>query len=174
MTVEFYFENVYTDSEEMTREINIKIGMRKVKIWLWVYLALGMYTALFLLPDGNPWHWVTLLICVGYIGWILLQPIYYAKRYIKKSKAYYNGVIPQTVVRFGEEVVTVAHGDSVASVPYDKIDKAHFLKHSIMLRAGKMASVIISPSGFTKGTLREFQEFLGRKCPNLKLPEWQW
>ena len=172
--MEIYFENVYTDSEEMFREITSKIGMKKSKHWIWVYLALAVYYAVFLLPNGSILSWLFFLLCIGYIAWILILPIYRSKTFIKKSKEYYNGTIPQTIVQFRDEAVTVTHGDSVGTVPYDKISKVFFLNHSIVLQADKMATVVLSTSGFTKGTLKEFQSFIAQKCPKIKLPDWQW
>ena len=171
--MEYYFENVYTDSEVMFREINSKIGMKRARLWLLVYVAFAVYYLLFLLPRGGFLSWLMFFVCIGHIVWILIQPRYRAKKYIKKSKEYY-GEIPRTVVRFGEDSVTVAHGDSFETVHYAKITKVLFLTHSIVLRADKMAAVIISTSGFTKGTLPEFRVFVKQKCPNAKLPDWQW
>lgn len=163
-------ENVYVDSEEMFREITAKIGMRRSKHWIWVYLALALCYIFIILPLGGFVAWVMFAVIIAYIIRILTFPASRAKNYIKSTKEYYNGTVPQTVVRFGEEEITVICGNNTGTVPYDKIDTAYFLKHSIVLRAGKMASVTLSTTGFTKGSIPELRSLLKEKCPLLKLP----
>ena len=171
--MEYYFENVYTDSEEMIQEINAKIGTRKIRRWIWVYLAIAVFYLLFFLPGGGFLSWLIFFVCIGYIVWLLCLPLYRTKKYFKKMKEYY-GEIPQIVVRFGEDAVTTTYTDSCWSVPYEKITRIRFLTHSIVLQANGVSTVAVSPSGFTKGTLPEFRAFVKQKCPNAKLPDWQW
>ena len=66
--MEYYFENVYTDSEEMIQEINAKIGTRKIRRWIWVYLAIAVFYLLFFLPgvDSYPGSFSLCVLAISY------------------------------------------------------------------------------------------------------------
>ena len=166
--MEVLFENVYTDTEKMFREITAKIGMRKLWFWLMLYIPLDLYFLWSILIERT---WITatmLLISLGYTFWIVLRPIYVGKSTIRKLRKYYNGTIPETIVQFGDKI-TVRGPDSMFSMTYEKLTKVYFLKHSVVLRAGKVSTIIIATTGFTKGSLPEFYEFLCETCPQLRL-----
>ena len=168
--MEILFENVYTDTEIMFREITAKIGMRKMWFWLIVYIPLDILYLFLISPDSSWLTWLAFLACMGYTVWIFLRPLYVGRTTIRKLIKYYDGTIPETIVEFGDKI-TVRGPDSVHSIPYEKITKVYFLKYSIVLRADKVSSVIITPTGFTKGTFSEFKQFLREKRPDLKIPD---
>lgn len=93
-----------------------------------------------------------------------------AKRTMKSVREACDGEIPDTVLTFGEEIVS----DSPmgwASYDYDQILQVMSLKHSYILLMDNKKGLPVNRTGFTKGSFEEFKQFLREKRPDLTIPE---
>lgn len=88
----------------------------------------------------------------------------------RNGKKQNDGVIPETIITFGENI-ELHEGMVHITVEYRKIVRVVRLKHSYMLMIGKRNGVILDPNGFTKGTFEEFKQFLRSKRPDLVVLE---
>ena len=89
---------------------------------------------------------------------------------IRNAKKQNDGVQPEVVVTFGENI-ELREGMVHITMEYRKILRVVRLKHSYILMTGKRSGVILDPNGFTKGTFEEFKLFLQEKRPDLAIPE---
>lgn len=89
---------------------------------------------------------------------------------LRNGKKLNNGVLPETIVTFGEKI-ELHEGMIHITVEYEKIVRVVRLKHSYMLMLGKRNGLILDPNGFTKGSFEEFKQFIRRKRPDLAVPE---
>jgi len=106
---------------------------------------------------------------VVFVGLYFL-PHLFAWLTLRNAKKQNDGVLPQTVVTFGE-TVEMQEGMLHISIEYRKFVRAVRLKHSYMLMLGKHNGVIIDPNGFTKGSFEEWKVFLREKRPDITFPE---
>lgn len=106
-----------------------------------------------------------LLVC-----WFMPQWMGYLS--FRKKLKYYNGNLPDNVIRFGEQI-RLQDVDSSHVIPYDKIKKITFTEECIVLHLQDGRSFGLPKGPFTKGSLREMMALLKEKCPQLKLPDWQ-
>ena len=168
------WENVYTDTMQFMMELyRIRTRPRRT-VWLIVYSFLTLFGLLLVLVCGSVASWAVFLIEAAYLIWFLLMPWFFARKYIKTTRDYHNGVIPQTRTLFLEDRILSEFGESHSTVHYDKISKIYVGKDIILLYTGKIGHLALNPQGFTTGTFREFLAFLRAKCPQLNLPARQW
>lgn len=169
--MEVLFENVYTDTEEVMKELYRQRS--KVRRWLFAVLF-SFYTMVYIhlvRNDGNILYWIFLFVCGGYAIFYLFYPTIVTKRYFKNMKKHYDGKVPETRILCTEEDITVWFGKDCGHLSYDKITKIYFYRNIIELQEGKMKRATLLQDAFTKGTKGEFLEFLRVKCPNLTIPE---
>ncbi len=115
-----------------------------------------------------------IIVTVVVSGLIMLMvsfmPQWYAWNVIRHTKKQNDGVLPETVVTFGD-IIEMDEGMVHLTIEYRKIVKVIRLKHSYMLMIGKRNGVMLDPNSFTKGSFEEFKQFLRGKCPGLHIPE---
>ena len=97
-------------------------------------------------------------------------PNWYSWLTLKNTKKQNDGVLPETVVTFGD-TIELREGMVNISIEYRKIVRTVRLKHCYLLMIGKRNGVMIDSNGFTKGSFEEFKKFLREKCPDLKVVE---
>jgi hypothetical protein len=112
---------------------------------------------------------ILIFVTVLDIGMFFL-PHFVAWSSMRNGKKQNDGVIPETVITFGESI-ELHEGMVHITVEYSKIIRVVRLKHSYMLMIGKRNGVILDPDGFTKGTFEEFKQFIRGKRPDLVVPE---
>lgn len=166
---EISFENRYTISVPVLREFQSRFTPWWLKI---LFPAAGLYA---LVRTWQIWRFgvgpmqiLLLMIAVYLLAWPLLRAQVYASSRIKHLKKLYDGVIPETVVTFGD-TIEISDSGNHSSFRYDQIMKTCRLKHSyILILKGKFC-IFLQPDGFTKGTFQDFAAFLREKCPDVKV-----
>ncbi len=85
----------------------------------------------------------------------------------KIQKANGNGKT-ESVVWFGDWIETNHESGGIVKFDYSQIRRVYALKSSYAIKIGNQA-IILDRDGFTKGTFKEFKQFLKEKCPDLKV-----
>ena len=171
--MEYTIENVYVDSEHLLRQAYGHI-LRKRQILLTVTSAiLGVLFAFaWIVLERTIW----LLLAVVYVAlavWYWFVPYRTAKKVYKKMLKIHDGDIPPTTVRFGEKIFFDA-GTSTSEMAYKKLKSVVFCNDCILIQNEVGEAYLVANDGFTKGSKQELIAFLKEKCPQLKLPDWQW
>ncbi len=167
------FENRYYSRKNMMAEFGRKyaVGPRlPALIGFWLLYIIILVPAL---VDREAFHadFRGMLYIVGAVMLInSFLPQIYASTSIRNAKKQNDGVLPETVITFGE-TIELHEGMIHITVEYRKILRIVHLKHSYMLMIGKRNGVMLDPGGFTKGTFTEFKQFLREKRPDLTIPE---
>ncbi len=168
------FENntisTYEQNLEWARFIYSKNVRNNVIIWS----VLALFLLVLWIWDDN---WAAPL-AIGYAVFVIVRTINLprnrAKKYYERKLAYYDGTMPPATYLFFEDHFRLTDVDSSRTAYYAKIEKVEFLKSCFAITLMDGDTYLVANSGFTKGTLAEFREFIRNKCPRLNLPEWQW
>ena len=165
------FENRYVADFSTLAEFarKYRIGPRPVIgiVCVLVYIAMTIFSVV----QGIWQDMLPLLIGVGFLyifGAVL--PWLYARSSLKGMKRQNDGVLPETVVTFGD-TIQLFEGMIHITVEYQKVIRVVRLKHSYCLMTSRTTGVIIHENAFTKGNFKAFKEFLRKKYPNLTIPE---
>ena len=156
--MEPFFEVRYYCNYKMMVEFarKISIGPRPpILIVFWAFYAVLLA---FVMQNG----------IIGNVGHSML--IISAWNALKHSKKQNDGAIPETVITFGD-IIEMDEGMVHLTIEYRKIVRTIRLKHSYMLMMGSRNGVMIDLNCFTKGTFKEFKQFLREKCPNVSVVE---
>ena len=77
-----------------------------------------------------------------------------------------NGVIPECVVRFGEQIV-LTEGAVRITTEYEQVTEIRRLERSCVLMTGRSTGIVFKPDSFTAGTCEDCLAFLKEKCTRL-------
>ncbi len=77
-----------------------------------------------------------------------------------------NGVIPECVVRFGEQIV-LTEGAVRITTEYEQVTEIRRLEHSCVLMTGRDTGIMFKSDSFTVGTCEDCLAFLKEKCTSL-------
>ena len=165
------FENKYVGKHKMLAEFARKymIGPRMpVVVVGWVLYAFLL--ASYLLGAAN-YEDLPFFIFMGVILLVMaFMPQWYTWLIHRSTKKQNDGILPETVISFGD-TIEMHEGMVHITVEYRKIVRVVQLKHSYVLMLGKRNGVMLDPNGFTKGTFKEFKQFLHQVRPDLMLPD---
>lgn len=166
------FEVRFISTYKMLAEFARKYGTGPklpLVIVFWVLYGLSVIPVCFDATSES----TTVILFAG-LGVIMLivsfLPQWYARNAGRHAKKQNDGVVPETVVTFGE-TIEMHEGMVHLTIEYRKIVKVIRLKHSYMLMIGKRNGVMLDPDGFTKGSFEEFKQFLRVTRPDLHIPE---
>lgn len=162
------FENRSYTSRTVLMEFYKKLGMRFRPHFLLITGTLTI-VATYLYCFGRSAVYLPVLSGVFFID-LLLRPYLAARRQLRITEDQNGGVIPESVVSFGDKIELRTAG-ACNTWEYENITKVVHLKHSYALRNGQKVYLLLRPEGFTKGTFEEFKDFLRQKCPDLVIPE---
>ena len=87
---------------------------------------------------------------------------------MKNTLAVHNGVHPESIFRFGEDIITLEEGKIFMEFDYNQIKKIYELKKLYVLMIGKQNGIIVRKDSFSVGTFHKFKEFIERKCRKIK------
>ena len=169
--METSFEVKYYENHKMIAEFARKhsIGPRPP-----VLLGFGVFYFVFLVLSiqrgvlcERGYMLLVLGICMLVFAFL---PHLYAWSLIKNAKKQNDGVLPQTIVFFGD-TIEMHEGMVHLTIEYRKIVRTIRLQNSYMLMLGKRNGVMLDPNGFTKGSFEEFKQFLRTKCPGITVVE---
>ena len=166
--MEFYFENITVYSMRLMLQARYYLAAKRMTIWLLVYILLGIWIAN---PDADgSVNYLSLMICIGFTCYLLLQPYFMTRKAIKREMQFYNGTIPPVNFRFGDQIMIWSH-DASRTVEYYQIAKVRSLKNVYLLCLSDKSALLLDKAGFTCGTFADFKQFLRTKRPDLKIPE---
>ena len=77
-----------------------------------------------------------------------------------------NGVVPECVVRFGEQIV-LTEGAVRITTEYEQVTEIRRLEHSCVLMTGRDTGIMFKSDSFTVGTCEDCLAFLKEKCTGL-------
>ena len=166
--MDIQFENIYVDTEMLFRQTHQEHLKKKILIWSTIYIAVGVLTLYVGIAQDRPSYcWGSLLyfmLAVRCLRW----PYRTARKMYNNLLKYYDGTIPETVVRFAD-TITLSQEETVTTIPYSKLKQVSLLKDCFLLIDEIGGFYIVSNEGFTKGTKQEMLVFLKEKCPQLKI-----
>lgn len=164
------FENRYFDNHHMLAEFGRKylLGPRMP-----VAIVTGLLYLFLLIPAIHTGTFREDRFFFLAIGAVLLVsffiPHFYARAALRGAKKNNDGVLPETVITFGE-AIELREGPVCITIEYHKIVKAVRLKHSYVLMTSRRSGVLLRPECFTKGSFEELLVFLREKRPDLEFP----
>lgn len=77
-----------------------------------------------------------------------------------------NGVVPECVVQFGEQIV-LTEGAVRITTEYGQVTEIRRLERSCVLMTGRDSGIVFKPDSFTVGTYEDCLAFLKEKCTHL-------
>lgn len=166
-------ENIYfVDEHEMTDDLlrdMMYVFNRRRWIRLSLFFLFLIVCAVINILFNKDYFMIFFSLFLFFI--LLVYTMYLPKWQIKKLRRRVidlkgNG-ISFVKLCFGERITGFSDGD-VSHIDYDKITKIYDNTHSLILMVGKYQGVIVSKSGFVKGTLEEFKPFIMNRCPQIK------
>ncbi len=169
--METSFEVKYYENHKMIAEFARKhsVGPRMpllLGFWVFYFVLLVLSIQRGVLYERD-YMFLGMGICMLLVGFL---PHLYAWSLIKNAKKQNDGVLPQTIVTFGD-TIEIHEGMVHLTIEYRKIVRTIRLQNSYMLMLGKRNGVMLDPNGFTKGSFQEFKQFLREKCPGLTVVE---
>lgn len=171
--MEYTIENVYVNSERLLRQAYGYV-LRKRRIFLTVTsVILSILFAFAWIVLERTVYLVAAVVYVALAVWYWLLPYRVAKKAYKSMLKIHDGDIPPTIVRFGEKIFFDA-GTSTSEMAYNKLKSVSFCNDCILIQNEVGSAYLLANDGFTKGSKQELMAFLKEKCPQLKLPDWQW
>ena len=171
--MEYHIESIFVDTENLMRQAYGKILRKKQILWTAVMIVLGVLFAFIGIILNKTAYLLGAVAYAAMAVWYLLWPYRAGRKAYKNMLKYYDGTIPEVVVRFGE-TITFTQRDSVTTIPYNKLKQVSILKDGVMLHNELGGGYVVANGGFTKGSKQEMLALLREKCPNAKLPDWQW
>ena len=109
-------------------------------------------------------------LIVALVALILLVafgfPYITLKQAKKETLRLNNGVVPECVVQFGEQIV-LTEGAVRVTTEYEQVTEIRRLEHSCVLMTGRDSGIVFKPDSFTVGTYEDCLAFLKEKCTSL-------
>ena len=143
--------------------------MRRIIAPILAVVALG-YLILALGSGDSSYFALLITVVLLFLSAFLMHRWVGTLSYRKKLK-YYNGAMPDSIVRFGEQI-HLEDVDSSRTVPYDKIKTILLTADAIVLWLEDGKAIGLPKGPFTKGSLPELLQLLRENCPKAKLPNW--
>ena len=170
--MEYTIEIVGEETMKLHQQL-YAIVMKPARIGLAVATGLMMVSCLSLgMESGLSSDYAS---AVGYLVGCLASitmPYWMGQLTYRKKMKYFDGKIPQSVARFGDEIHLIS-AESTIKIPYYKLKKIVVAKDCVVLRTIENGAVAIPKGPFTEGSLQDLLALLKEKCPLLKLPDWQ-
>ena len=109
-------------------------------------------------------------LIVALVALILLVafgfPYITLKQAKKETLRLNNGVLPECVVQFGEQIV-LTEGAVRVTTEYGQVTEIRRLEHSCVLMTGRDTGIVFKPDSFTVGTCEDCLALLKEKCTHL-------
>lgn len=168
--MEYRIEIVGTETRQLFRQLYSRALFRGLLIATGLFLLAAVLAFRLGSMDEDASLPALSAVYILFAGLIWLCPIWFGTRAYQNKLKYYDGVMPESTVRFGDQIV-IADVDSTHTIPYDKLTRLCFMKNGIAFVLGKQKMIGIPNETFTKGSLQELKQFLREKRPDLKIPE---
>ena len=154
----------------MCRQMYLKVLSPYVLIGLAIFIIAALRSVRYWLLSGEAVYIAYIVMYLLMSILLLLLPFGYARRVFNQRLKYYNGVLPDGRIRFGDTIV-IEEVDSTQTIPYVKITKVLLMPGCIVLYLGKTKIIGFPDEVFTKGSLPELKNLMRTRCPNAKIVE---
>lgn len=169
--MEVLFENRYTVSKRMLRSFARGASFSQRFFFRFSIVGMGIcllaiaYCFVFLPGDWD---------CVRSpaISFVLCAILFFfpnltAQILYRNTIRLHGGTVPETVVRFSDEIA-MEEGTLSVRFAYRQVTKIRETKLLYVLMMGRDSGVILDKSGFSVGDLDAFRSFILKQCPSLK------
>lgn len=125
-----------------------------------------VYCLLFLPGDYNAMvsPAVSFLLCLM----LFFFPSLTAQIVYRNTKKLHGGIVPETVVQFSNDEISMTEGTLSVRFQYRQITKIRETGNLYVLMLGKDSGIILEKNSFTIGNFEAFRSFLPEKCPKRK------
>ena len=125
-----------------------------------------VYCLLFLPGDYNAMvsPAVSFLLCLM----LFFFPSLTAQIVYRNTKKLHGGIVPETVVQFSNDEISMTEGTLSVRFQYRQITKIRETGNLYVLMLGKNSGIILEKNSFTIGNFEAFRSFLPEKCPKRK------
>lgn len=168
MEEEYQFENRHGMPDEILKEF---LAVVNRKAWMVLFAIAGLLLAygvfVWIKDNDHITFWMNLVIVAG---WIFLRSRAYKKQITKMreaARALYGNHEYQIKMRFGKRI-TAYENNKEGHLEYRRITAIYEKQHALILMLGKQHAVMVSKTGFTKGSLEAFRPFILQQCPQVK------
>ena len=148
------------------RQLLPKIFFRFSLVGLAVCALALVYCLLFLPGDYNAMvsPAVSFLLCLM----LFFFPSLTAQIVYRNTKKLHGGIVPETVVQFSNDEISMTEGTLSVRFQYRQITKIRETGNLYVLMLGKDSGIILEKNSFTIGNFEAFRSFLPEKCPKRK------
>ena len=165
------FENRFISNHQMLTEYLRKYMIHTHPVVVVIFSVMLTFLIIQSCLSGILIEMLPMLLFMAVVFTVLyFMPDWFAWMSCRNVKKQNDGVIPESVITFGE-TIELHEGMVHYTIEYRKVIRVVHLKHSYVLMIGKRNGVMLDPDGFTKGTFEEFKQFLREKRPDLSIPE---
>ena len=171
--MEVQYECVYIDTEAQLRELYAKVMYRKIRKWIVISAILAIVFTIAWIVQSETSYLLGAGLYTYLMVWYLTLPARKAKSGHQNSLDRFNGKLPPSRIRFGDEI-QYEDGEVKISWPYRSVKKIHLLSDSIVLEDQTGFCIQFPSNAFVKGTASDLLEFLKGQCPQINLPDWKW
>ena len=170
--METLFENRYTVNLRMLRSFSRgasfsqKFFFRFSLVGMAVCALALVYCLLFLPGDYNAMvsPAVSFLLCLM----LFFFPSLTAQIVYRNTKKLHGGIVPETVVQFSNDEISMTEGTLSVRFQYRQITKIRETGNLYVLMLGKDSGIILEKNSFTIGNFEAFRSFRPEKCPKRK------
>ncbi len=169
--MEVMFENRYTTNPKMLRSFargasfSQKFFFRFAIVGMVVCALALLYCLVFL-----PGDWASMVSpAVSFLLCLMLFffPSLTARILYRNTKRLHGGTIPETIIRFSDEIA-ISEGTLSVRFAYRQITKIKQTKSLLVLMIGKESGIVLEKNSFTVGDPASFLPFLLERCPSLQ------
>ena len=107
---------------------------------------------------------VSFLLCLM----LFFFPSLTAQIVYRNTKKLHGGIVPETVVQFSNDEISMTEGTLSVRFQYRQITKIRETGNLYVLMLGKDSGIILEKNSFTIGNFEAFRSFLPEKCPKRK------
>lgn len=107
---------------------------------------------------------VSFLLCLA----LFFFPSLTARIVYRNTQKLHGGTIPETVVQFSNDEISMAEGTLSVRFQYRQITKIRETRNLYVLMLGKDSGIILEKNSFTIGNFEAFRSFILEKCPSQK------
>ena len=128
-------EIVGKETQKLYRQLYYKVFSFSVTLGV-ILLLLAAFLSTIEAAGGKPLFSGSFLFYALYSVLLFLLPELMARMAYRNKTKYYDNTMPESVVRFGEQI-RIEDVDSSHMIPYEKVTKIYFLKDGIAFKLGK-------------------------------------
>lgn len=169
MDIELLFENRYYVTKNIFSEFLKSIVLKRLRICGVILAVVCLYIAyLNIMRERNTFEILVFIVMFFFSIAIYFLHFKVSKDMMKNTLAVHNGIIPESIFRFGEDTITLEEGKVFMEFNYNQIRRIYELKKLYVMMIGKQNGIIIRKDSFSVGTFHKFKEFIERKCRKIK------